>query len=46
MDVVGTRNANKLTLNGGRIKDAANNDADLSHNAPRRNCNPRNRSVQ
>ena len=34
MDVVGTRNANKLTLNGGRIKDAANNDADLSHNAP------------
>ena len=26
-------NANKLTLNGGSIKDAANNDADLSHNA-------------
>ena len=25
--------ANKLTLNGGSIKDAANNDADLSHNA-------------
>ena len=25
--------ANKLTLNGGRIKDAANNDANLSHNA-------------
>ena len=26
-------NANKLTLNGGGIKDAANNDADLAHNA-------------
>ena len=26
-------NANKLTLNGGTIKDAANNDASLSHNA-------------
>ena len=26
-------NANKLALNGGSIKDAANNDADLSHNA-------------
>ena len=26
-------NANKLTLNGGSIKDAANNDADLSHTA-------------
>ena len=26
-------NANKLTLNGGSIKDAANNDADLSHNS-------------
>ena len=26
-------NANKLTSNGGSIKDAANNDADLSHNA-------------
>ena len=26
-------NANKLTLNGGSIKEAANNDADLSHNA-------------
>ena len=26
-------NANKLTLNGGSIKDAANSDADLSHNA-------------
>ena len=25
--------ANRLTLNGGSIKDAANNDADLSHNA-------------
>ena len=25
--------ANKLTLNGGSIKDSANNDADLSHNA-------------
>ncbi len=25
--------ANKLTLNGGSVKDAANNDADLSHNA-------------
>ena len=28
-----TINANKLTLNGGTIKDAANNDASLSHNA-------------
>ena len=26
-------NANKLTLNGGTIKDTANNDADLSHDA-------------
>ena len=26
-------NANKLTLNGGTIKDAADNDADLAHNA-------------
>ena len=26
-------NADELTLNGGSIKDAANNDADLSHNA-------------